>query len=132
MTLLADLLARDGVAIIYDGECPFCSAYVRMLRLRESAGRVEMIDARQAPALVGELAGRNLQVDREMVVLYGGRIHAGGDAVHTLALLTSPSGALNRLVAGLLKNPRRARWLYPYLRGARNLALRLLGRPPIG
>ena len=32
--------------IIYDGDCVFCSHYVRFVRLRETVGPVALIDAR--------------------------------------------------------------------------------------
>ena len=28
-------MAEPGITVIYDGECPFCSAYVSMMRLRQ-------------------------------------------------------------------------------------------------
>ncbi|CAN0407117.1 unnamed protein product, partial [Scytosiphon promiscuus] len=34
--------------IVYDGECPFCSQYVKMLRIHESVGTVRLIDARSS------------------------------------------------------------------------------------
>ena len=32
--------------IIYDGECPFCSKYVRLIQLKKTIGYVELINAR--------------------------------------------------------------------------------------
>jgi predicted DCC family thiol-disulfide oxidoreductase YuxK len=132
MTGLRTLLVREGISIIYDGECPFCSAYLKILRLREAVGKVTLVDARQYPDLVNELTEQDLKIDQEMVVVYGGAIYSGGEAINVLALLTSPSGIVNRLVSGVMKKPDRARTFYPYLRGGRNLALKLLGRAPIG
>ncbi len=109
MTGLGALLVREGISIIYDGECPFCSAYVKMLRLREAVGKVTLVDARQYPDLVNELAERDLKIDQEMVVAYGGALYSGGEAINVLALLTSPSGIVNRLVSGVMKQPDRAR-----------------------
>ena len=40
---------------------------------------------------------------------------------NVLALLTSPSGIVNRIVSGVMKQPDRAHRFYPYLRGGRNL-----------
>ena len=124
MTSLGALLGSEGVSVIYDGACPFCSAYVKMLRLRKAVGKVTLVNARQNATLLKELAARDLQIDQEMV-------YSGGDAINVLALLTSPSGMFNRLIAGIMKKPERARQLYPYLRGGRSVALKLLGRSPI-
>jgi predicted DCC family thiol-disulfide oxidoreductase YuxK len=128
---LEALLARSGVSVVYDGLCPFCSAYTHMLRLRESAGPVRLVDARAEPALVADLRAAGAPVNEGMAVIYAGRLYYGSDAVHVLALLASRSGAANRLVANLLRHERLARLAYPVLRAGRNLGLRLLGRPPI-
>ena len=32
--------------IIYDGHCPFCHEYVRLVRIRKVVGSVELIDLR--------------------------------------------------------------------------------------
>jgi protein-disulfide isomerase len=46
--------APAGVTVFYDGACPFCSAYVRMVRLRKAAGEVRLIDAREGGPIVME------------------------------------------------------------------------------
>jgi predicted DCC family thiol-disulfide oxidoreductase YuxK len=131
MTRLETLLGQGGISVVYDGQCPFCSAYVRMVRLRESAGPVRLIDARGEGALVADLAAAGAPVNDGMAVLYGGRLYSGADAMNILSLMASESGVANRLAASLLRNPRMAKAAYPVLRGGRNLALKLLGRPQI-
>jgi hypothetical protein len=42
----------DCPAIVYDDECPFCSAYVNLSRLREAIRPVKLIAARERPDLV--------------------------------------------------------------------------------
>jgi predicted DCC family thiol-disulfide oxidoreductase YuxK len=131
MNRLEALRGQQGVSVVYDGLCPFCSAYAHMLRLRESAGPVRLVDAREDPALVADLAAAGAPVNDGMAVLYAGRLYYGGDAVHLLALLASQSGLANRLIARLLRSQRCALLAYPALRAGRNLGLRLLGRPQI-
>jgi predicted DCC family thiol-disulfide oxidoreductase YuxK len=41
-------LKPDVPLIIYDGDCPFCCAYVRLHRFREDIGPVELLSARDA------------------------------------------------------------------------------------
>ena len=46
-------MSSSGEAwLVYDGECPFCSTYVRLLRFRQSVGTVHLIDARDGGPLV--------------------------------------------------------------------------------
>jgi predicted DCC family thiol-disulfide oxidoreductase YuxK len=131
MTRLETLLRQDGISVVYDGLCPFCSAYARMLRLKESAGPVRLVDARQDSQLVAALAEAGHPVNAGMAVFHAGRLYYGADAIHILALLASGSGLANRAVARLLRNPRLARAAYPLLRAGRNLGLKVLRRPQI-
>jgi predicted DCC family thiol-disulfide oxidoreductase YuxK len=117
-----------GVAIVYDGECPFCSRYVALLRLREAVGRVRLIDARTDQALVNDLRRQGLDLNEGMLVTVGGRNYYGADAVNVLALMSSRAGLMNRLAAWSFRTPLRARLLYPVVRAGRNATLRLLGR----
>ncbi len=79
---------------------------------------------------MGEITRRGLDIDEGMVLVADGRFYYGADAIHAVARLTSPgaAGALNRWLFG---SPRRARFLYPWLRSGRNLLLKLLGRTRI-
>jgi predicted DCC family thiol-disulfide oxidoreductase YuxK len=122
----------EGPVVIYDGECPFCAAYVRMTRLRESAGPVRLVDARSGAPEVAEARAAGLDLDRGMVVKLDGRLYHGDAAMTALALLTTPSGAFNRLMRTLFRRPALARVLYPPMVAGRKLTLRLLGRRPIG
>jgi len=119
---------QAGVRIIYDGECPFCSAYVRLVRLREAAGHVDLVDARAHPDLTRDFLREGIDLNQTMVVQYGGQTYAGAEAVQILSLLSSGTGLMNRMTAGILSDRRRARLLYPVLRAGRNMTLRLLGR----
>ena len=125
-------LPPAGPVILYDGECPFCAAYVRMTRLRASAGPVRLIDARSDAPEVAEARAAGLDLDRGMVVKLDGRLYHGDAAMTALALLTTPSGGFNRMMRALFRRPALARALYPPMVAGRRRTLRLLGRRPIG
>ena len=130
MTALAsdDEVTREpGVAIVYDGACPFCAAYVRMVRMREAAGEVRLVDAREGGVLVEDALARGYDLDQGMAMRMGGRWYHGDEVMNMVAMMSSGSGPLNRLHAWIFASPSRARLLYPGLRAGRNLALRLLG-----
>lgn len=128
---IEDLSRRPGLVVIYDGQCPFCAAYVRMLRLREAVGSVELIDARDHAALVRELGARGYPLDDGMLVILAGRFYFGADAVALLSQLTTASGLVNRTTAFVLKRPHLANLFYPVMRRGRAVALSLLGRQPL-
>ncbi|MFM2355020.1 MAG: hypothetical protein RLZZ528_756 [Pseudomonadota bacterium] len=120
-----------GIDIVYDGECPFCSAYVRMTRLRDGLGQVRLIDARGDDPLAVALRASGIDLDRGMVVRLDGQVHHGDAAMVLLSALSTGSGAFNALMRQLFRSPARARLLYPVLVTGRNLTLRLLGRRKI-
>ena len=123
--------AAGESAIIYDGECPVCAFYARHVRLRGAAGLVQLVDARSGGAWVERARAAGLRLDEGMVFHYAGRWYHGADCVHSIALLSSPSGLFNRLNAAIFRRRALARALYPALRGGRSLLLKLLGKSPL-
>jgi predicted DCC family thiol-disulfide oxidoreductase YuxK len=114
--------------IVYDGQCPFCSRYVQLVRLRESLGRVQLVDARKGGPEVDEVRQAGLDLDEGMVLKLDGRLYHGAECIHMLALLSTPSSWFNRVNAAMFRSQTASRVLYPVLRTGRNAVLRLLGR----
>lgn len=118
--------------LIYDGECPFCSQYVRMARLRAVLGEMRLIDARDGGHEVKDARDRGFILDEGFILNIDGRYYSGADCIHMLALMSSRSNVFNKLTHAVFKNERRSRVLYPLLRAGRNTLLRLTGRQPMG
>jgi predicted DCC family thiol-disulfide oxidoreductase YuxK len=123
---------NDGITILYDGQCPFCSSYVSLIRLRDAVGPVELVDARSDDPRVAVATSARLDLDNGMVVMWEGRTFFGEDAVHLLATLSRPRGLMNRIQRRVFSTPRRAARVYPLLARGRKVFLRLVGRRPIG
>jgi predicted DCC family thiol-disulfide oxidoreductase YuxK len=125
--------AADGAlaSLVYDGDCPFCSRYVRYLRLRDAVGKVELVNAREGGPLVEEIARKGYDLDGGMVLKMAGRYYHGSDCIHALALLSSDSDTFNRINAAIFRSPTLSRLLYPALRTGRNIVLKALGRTKI-
>jgi predicted DCC family thiol-disulfide oxidoreductase YuxK len=121
----------SGALIVYDGQCPFCSRYVRLVRVRESVGPVELIDARQAGPAMAEIHATGLDLDEGMALKLGDRWYHGDECVHMLALLSTPSTLFNKVNGAVFRSRPAAKILYPILRAGRNLALLVLGRGKI-
>ena len=116
---------------MYDRECPFCEAYCRLVRLRDSVGRLRIVDAREDSDLMQEISARGLDIDQGMVLKVGEQLYYGADAIHVLALMSSRSGVFNRLNYQVFRSSRLAHLIYPVLRSSRNLALKLMGKTKI-
>ena len=56
-----------GATLLYDGECPFCSAYVRMVTLRTAVGGVRLVDARVSDdSIVDKVTSRGFDLNEGM------------------------------------------------------------------
>lgn len=123
---------EPAMTIIYDGACPFCSTYVRLIRLKEAVGEVELVSARDTDhSLVRELLDNAYDLDAGMAVIYQGEIYHGAEAVNMLTLISTRSGFFNRLMKMLFSGKRTTRIAYPFLRLMRNIAVALKGKPRI-
>jgi|TARA_B110000285_G_scaffold4685_1_gene4999 predicted DCC family thiol-disulfide oxidoreductase YuxK len=114
--------------IIYDGECPFCSRYVKLMRLEETIGDIRLIDARKNPPELNLLKEKNLDINRGMAIFLNEQLYFGADCINRLALLSSPIGLVNKLNYYIFNTPLISRMLYPVLRIGRNIVIHLLGK----
>ena len=114
--------------IYYDGECPFCSRYVTLVRLRHTVGDVKLINLRDVPAKRDALSAEGFDLDQGMVVDIDGRRVGGGEAVNLLAGMSTSSDLFNRLNRAIFGNRYLSGLIYPVLRTGRWLTLFLMGR----
>ncbi len=124
-------LKPEVMLIIYDGACPFCSAYVRLLRLREQTAAVELLNARDADARIAHYQQQGYDLDQGMLVVMGDAVYAGPDAIHMLAACSTRSGWFNRCNVWIFSSRGRSRLVYPLLKAGRRIALLMLGIPLI-
>ena len=114
--------------IIYDGECPFCSRYVKLIRLRETIGDLRLIDARESPPELKMLQERDLDINQGMALFLNNKLYFGADCINRLALLSSANGLFNKINYHIFKSPTLSSVLYPILRTGRNIVIQLLGK----
>ena len=67
--------------IIYDGACPFCRAYVRLLRLREQTAAVELLNARDADARIAHYQQQGYDLMQCICWQHAARVLVGSIAV---------------------------------------------------
>jgi predicted DCC family thiol-disulfide oxidoreductase YuxK len=123
--------AQQGITVIYDGECPFCSNFVRFMALKRAVGPVKLIDARSGDAMTKTMSREGYDLNEGMIVLFADTTYYGADAVSLISTLSDDSNVFSKLLSRLLKDPRRAKLLYPWMKAGRRLTLMLLGRKAI-
>ena len=122
------IVETDGDYLLYDGECPFCSAYVRLMRLREAGLNLRLLSAREHDVLVRQHRAQGRDVDQGMILRIGGATYFGGDVMHVLTLMSGQNSRFNRLFGWMFAKRWTARAIYPALRAGRNATLAVMGR----
>lgn len=124
---------ENEMAIIYDAECPVCTAYSCSVDIDpKDASGVRRINARSSDnELVHMAKAAGLDLDEGMVVVHKGELYHGADALNIMARLSPRKGLGNRLNRLAFGNRTFARLIYPLLRAGRNTLLKLLGRTKI-
>lgn len=117
--------------IIYDGDCPFCSAYTRLLRLQQSSASVEMLSARSDDPRIRSFWQQGHDLNAGMLVILNKQVYAGADAMHVLASCSSGSEFFNRLHRAIFSRRMLAAYLYPMLKLGRRITLFVLRVPPL-
>lgn len=112
--------------VIYDGECPFCSRYVTLLKLREKGIDVRLHDAREKTTLEKFPDAKSYDLNEGMLAIWLGDYYHGPDAIHIISALSS-----NAPLGFLLRNECTSRALYPFFRFCRNSALFVKGVKPL-
>lgn len=124
-------MGGQQILLVYDKQCPACDYYCNLVRIRESVGRLVLVDAREGGPVMDEITRSGLDIDQGMVLKIGENMYYGADAIHMLALLGTRSGVFNRLSFWTFRSRRLSRALYPVLRAGRNLLLKMLGKTKI-
>jgi predicted DCC family thiol-disulfide oxidoreductase YuxK len=123
---------QETLFVVYDGDCPFCSAYVQMARLREVFSKVELVSARDRHHIaVRDLEARGVDLNNGMAVVNGERLYYGPAAMRYISSVTTRSKLLNKLVAAVMANEAIAGIVYPMLNMGRKTVLFVLGRKQI-
>jgi predicted DCC family thiol-disulfide oxidoreductase YuxK len=124
-------MTENEVLIVYDKQCPACDYYCNLVRIRESVGRLVLVDARDGGPVMEEITAAGLDIDQGMVVKIGSAIYYGPDAIHVLALMGTNTGLFNRLAYLAFRSRTASKVLYPALKACRNLLLKALGKTKI-
>lgn len=122
---------NSAIVLVYDGECPICSAYCKALALRKLDSEFLVLNAREAHPIVHEIKQLGLDLDEGFVLRISGAYYHGADAINRLALITTGTTVFNRINYYIFGSKFLSRLLYPVLRMGRNTLLVLLGKTKI-
>ncbi len=83
--------------LIYDGEYPFCTRYVRPTRRRDTVGALRLLNTRDRTSEVEAATEAGYNLDRGMLLSLDGNLCYGPDCLNRLALLSSRSSWFDRV-----------------------------------
>lgn len=119
-------MSQEEILLVYDKECPACDNYCQVVRIRESVGKLIIVNARDEHEVNDEITSMGLDIDQGMVLKMDGQIYYGSDAISALALISSRSGLFNRLNYWVFRSKIFSWLLYPVLKFFRNILLKIL------
>ena len=122
---------HSSITLVYDGECPVCSAYCKAVALRRLDSGFQVVNARESHPIVREINQLGLDMDEGFVLKVDAEYYHGADAINRLALMTTSGGMFNRINYYIFRSRTLSRILYPVLRIGRNTLLLLLGKTKI-
>ena len=122
------MMNAPKIALIYDGDCPVCTAYCKVVTLRAIDPNFQIINARDHHPLLDKVRAHGLDMDEGFVLNIDDEFYHGAEAIHVLASITSQSGFLNKLNFMVFRSRRLSFFLYPFLRSGRNALLWILGK----
>ena len=129
---LEDSTANQAdILLVYDKQCPLCDNYCQLVRIRESAGNLVLVDAREDTAILREITLAGLDIDQGMVLKFQDRVYYGSEAMHVLSLLSTRSGFFNRINFWIFRSRWLSQVLYPIFQFFRNLFLKARGATKI-
>ena len=121
------LSVKDIIQIIYDGHCPLCKNFTKLLKLRTNFN-VVLLDARENFELSKNLLSSGYNLDKGMLVSIGDQRYFGYEAMWVLASISSNSNFVNKIFSVCFSNKKLASMIYPVLVLGRNGVLFFLSR----
>ena len=120
-----------AIFLIYDGACPMCRNFAKVVKIRKAVGKFEIINARTDNKLVKEVQKLGYDLDNGIVVIYSGNYYYGKEAMNILAILSSNSDWVNKISAFIFRSKALTFTLYPILKFIRRCLLFVIGIPKI-
>ncbi len=121
---------QGELKIVYDGECPFCSDFIKVANLRGRFESLSLHNARVRDELVTQLIADGYKLNSGMVVIMDGEILYGDEAARFI-VINGSGGFRYHLYKLILQNRHLARMSYPVLVFLRKLYFRIVKKPEL-
>tara|TARA_Y100001968_G_scaffold54362_1_gene45574 strand:+ start:209 stop:610 length:402 start_codon:yes stop_codon:yes gene_type:complete len=119
---------KDKSLFIYDGECPFCNHFAKLLELKRQLPTFEIIDGRKDLALLTKLYNQGYDLNNGAILIHNGNIKHGADAINWVSSqIKEPNDSILEILRIIFTSNKRTNFLFPVLLWSRRLSLTLKG-----
>ena len=119
----------DKTLFIYDGECPFCNHFAKLLQLKRSLPSLEILDGRENLEYLTQLYKQGYDLNKGAILLHNGNIKHGAEAINWICSeIKEPNDSLLEFLRIIFTSKKRSKLLFPFLLWGRRIALTLKGK----
>ena len=113
--------------VYYDKECPFCSKYSELVKLR-SHYDVEIINARECHDTIQEFKTKGLDINEGFIIQIEDQTLQGEEAVVFLSKHMKTKNSFEKTILWFMKKRTIMNIIYPIVKTIRIIVLWLIGR----
>ena len=116
------------IIFIYDGECPFCNNFAKLLELKGALPSLKILDGRKNLSRLTTLFNEGYDLNNGAILIRDSEILHGSNAVNYIcSQIKEPNDALLELLRVIFQSKKRSKLLFPILLLARRLLLSFKG-----
>ena len=117
------------IIFLYDGECPFCNHFARLIELKSSIPSLTICDGRKNLAKLSILYKKGYDLNKGAILLIDEKIYHGSEAINWICCqIKEADDSLLDFLRIIFKSKKRSNLIFPLLLWARRLSLTLKGK----
>ena len=120
---------------IYDGECPFCNHFAKLIELKSNLPSLQILNGRDNLDKLTQLYKEGYDLNKGAILINNGKILHGSDAVNWICNeIKEPNDSLLGFLRMIFTSNKRTKLLFPLLLWGRRVSLTLKGKKwmPVG
>ena len=113
---------------IYDGECPFCNHFAKLLELKSGIPEIAIVNGRENISQIIDLYKKGFDLDKGAILLKGNDILHGAKAINWIcSQIQDPSDELLKILSLTFSSNKRTEIIFHLLVSARRFFLAIKG-----
>ena len=119
----------DKTLFIYDGECPFCNHFAKLIELKGKLPSLQIEDGRDNLKHLTQLYKKGYDLNKGAILIHNGNIMHGADAINWICSeIKDPNDSLLETLRIIFTSNKRSKLLFPFLLWGRRISLTVKGK----